>query len=209
MASRFSDAVGPLSRYIQLHPEDSGVRGALAMSQFMTQDYADCVATFKIAEEKLSSIPQMEYVYSESLVRTGDVSAGRNRLESLEAMHPEIGDVHRSLGEVYESQGEGAKAARELRTAIVLNANDAEAHYDLGKVDVAGGNAMAAIPELEAATRLAPKNPSFHRELAGAYRSAQRKDDAAKELKIYEELRNLPASSDRTPAGDKEDATGK
>jgi len=198
-ASQFAEAVAPLSRYVRAHPEDAGVRGALAISLFMTNDYAGCVATFRVAEGKLETIPQMEYAYAESLVRTGEVSAGQRRLESLDTAHPEIGDVHRSLGEVYETQGDFVKAAREFRTAILLNANDAEAHYELGKIDVEGGDGLAAIPELEAAAKLTPQNPLTHRELAAAYRMASRKDDAAKQMEIYESLKN-PAANPEKPA---------
>jgi tetratricopeptide (TPR) repeat protein len=208
MASQFSEATGPLLRYIGRHPEDSGVRGALAMSQFMTQDYAGCVMTFKVAEEKLSSIPQMEYVYAESLVRTGAVREGKTKLETLESAHPEIGDVHRSLGEVYELQGDGMKAKRELHTAIVLNANDADARFELGKIDAADRDVAGAIQELEAATRLAPENATFHRELAVAYRLAQRENDEERELKIYEGLKNPPANGDKSAKAG-ENANGK
>jgi Flp pilus assembly protein TadD len=173
------------------------VRGALAMSQFMTQDYAGCVATFRSAEEKLASIPQMEYVYADSLVRTGEVSGGRSRLEVLEAAHPEIGEVHRSLGELYASLGDLQKATRELKTAILLNPSDAEAHYELGRIEVESGDVAAAIPELETAAKLQPENPLYHRELAAAYRMASRQDDAAKQMEIYESLENRSADSNK------------
>ena len=192
MASRFSDAIPPLSRYVRSHPDDSGTRGALAMSQFMTHDFSGCVNTFRGVEGQLASIPQMEYVYAESLVETGQVSAGKKRMESLSAAHPEIADVHRALGEVYESEGDQKKANGELRTAIELNATDPQAHYDLGKVAVESGDARAAISELETATRLTPGDPAFHRELAAAYKLASRNQDAEKELAISLKLTTEP-----------------
>jgi tetratricopeptide (TPR) repeat protein len=196
MASKFAEAVAPLSRYIAAHPEDSGVRTALAMSQFMTADYAGCLQTEKAGAGIMPSIPQAEYVVAESLVKTGEIAQGRSRLEQLETAHPEIEDVHRSLGEVYEAQGDLPKAARELRTAIVLNGADAEAHYDLGKVLVESGNGPEAIQELENAVKLTPDNPAFHRELAAAYRLASRKDDEIRELDLYDRLKNPPAGAD-------------
>lgn len=205
MASQFSDATAPLSRYIKSHPEDAGVRGALALSQFMTQDYDGCVATFKPAEDKLASIPQMEYAFAEALVRTGEISSGKRRLESLESAHPEIPDVHRSLGEVYDAQADRIRATREFKTAILLNANDSEAHYDLGRVSIESGDVGSAIPELETATKLTPDNPLFHRELASAYGLVSRKDDETKELRIYESLKNPPATS-ASPASAERDA---
>jgi tetratricopeptide (TPR) repeat protein len=202
MASRFSEAIPPLSRYVKLHPGDSGIRGALAMSDYMTGDYRGCVETFKGVEDKLSSIPQMEFVFSESLVQMGQVHAGKTRLEALEAAHPEIADVHRALGEVFDSEGDRQSATKELRAAVSLNASDAKAHYDLGKVDIEAGETTAAISELESATRLDPKDPTFHKELAAAYGLASRKDDATKELAIYQKLMSQAAKSGASEQGE-------
>jgi Flp pilus assembly protein TadD len=145
----------------------------------------------------------MAYVFAESLVQTGAVAEGERRLESLETAHPEIEDVHRSLGEVYESERDPLKAKRELRTAIVLNASDPVAHYDLGKVCAESGDASTAIAELEAAVKLNPENPMFHKQLAIAYRQASRKDDEARELAIYDRLKNPPDGGNKSaPAED-------
>jgi tetratricopeptide (TPR) repeat protein len=189
-ASRFSEAIAPLNRYVRLHPADSGVRGALAISQFMAGDYSGCVENVKDHENEIASIPQMEYAYAESLVKTGAMAAGTSRLEAIEAAHPEIGDVHRSLGEVYASRQEPSKATDELRIAILLNAGDAQAHYDLGQIYLEAGNAPAAIGELETAIRISADDPAYHKELAAAYRLAARSEDAARELAIYERLKN-------------------
>jgi tetratricopeptide (TPR) repeat protein len=189
MASRFSDATPPLARYVHLHPQDAGIRSALAISQFMTSDYRGCVNTLKDADQSIASIPQVQYVYAESLVKTGQVLSGKARLESLEAAHPEIADVHRGLGEALELEGDREKAIQELRSAITLDANDADAHYHLGKIELDSGDASAAIPELESAIKLLPSDPKFHRELAGAYKVALRPADAEKELRVYDALR--------------------
>jgi tetratricopeptide (TPR) repeat protein len=189
MASRFSEAIPPLTRYVRAHAGDSGTRGALAMSQFMVGDYKGCIDTFKTVEEKLSSIPQMEYVFAESLVETGQVASGKTRLEALERAHPEIADVHRALGEVFAAEEDRRSAAKELNTAISLNVSDSKAHYDLGKVEVESGQSAAAIPELEAATLLAPKDPTYHKELATAYSLASRQEEARIQFAIYEGLK--------------------
>lgn len=190
MASQFSVAIPPLSRYVGAHPGDSGVRGALAMSQFMTHDYVDCIDTLNGVEDKLGSIPQMKYIFAESLVKTSKTAEGKRRLEELEAAHPEIADVHRALGEVFAEEHEPAKAAEELRMALVLNGADAQAHFDLGSLKMESGDAAEAIPELQAAVRLAPDESAFHRELAVAYRLTSRSRDAQKEADISERLAN-------------------
>jgi tetratricopeptide (TPR) repeat protein len=130
-ASRFRDAVGPLARYLRSHQSDSSIRSALGISQFMTQDYSGCVKTLQPLEDKISTIPQVEYVYAESLVKSGQAHSGVSRLETLEKSNPEIADVHRALGEAFESQGEMQKAIDELETAIRLLPSDPESHQEL------------------------------------------------------------------------------
>src|SRR3984957_17945854 len=143
-AAKFSDAIPPLSRYLRSHPEDSGIRGALAMSEFMTQNYRGCIDELKGAGEGVTSIPQMQYIYAESLVKTGEVSIGKERLEGLEKAHPEIAEVHRALGEVWELQGDCRKAIAELNEANQLNATDAETHFQLDKAELKCGSIWKA-----------------------------------------------------------------
>jgi tetratricopeptide (TPR) repeat protein len=188
MASKFIEAIPPLSRILRVHREDSGVRNALAMSLFMTQDYRGCAALLQSAEAANASIPQMQYIYAESLVKTGQIAPGSERLQALAAAHPEIAEVHRGLAEVHEQRGERPQALEELRSALRINANDAETYFDLGKIEIASGNAAAAVTALEAAVRLAPNHAEFHRQLASAYQHAFRMGDAEKERLIYEKL---------------------
>ena len=143
-AAKFSEAIPPLTRYLRSHPEDSGIRGALAMSEFMTQNYKGCIDELKGAGEGVTSIPQMQYIYAESLVKTGEVSMGKERLVELERAHPEIAEAHRALGEVWELEGDCRKAITELNEANQLNANDAETHFQLDKAELKCGSVWKA-----------------------------------------------------------------
>jgi tetratricopeptide (TPR) repeat protein len=147
-AAKFSEAIPPLSRYLRLHPEDSSIRGALAMSQFMTQNYRGSIDALKGAGEGVTSIPQMQYIYAESLVKIGEISIGKERLVALEKAHPEIAEVHRALGEIWEIQGDCQKAIKELDEANELNATDAETHFDLDKAELKCGSLGAPTGQL-------------------------------------------------------------
>ena len=201
-ASRFGEAVGPLSRHLHQHGDDQGVRTALAISEFMTGAYSECVKTVRQDEARQTTVPQVEYVYAESLIKTGEAAAGVQRLISLESAHPEVPDTHRALGEVYAGRAEQPKALNEFMTASRLNPNDPETHYDLGKLQLDSGEAAKAISELESAIRLSPDDPRFHLELADAYKAALRREDAAKELQIYAALRSkeMPPAISNTNA---------
>ena len=189
-ASQFGDAIMSLSRYLKSHPDDTGARSVLAISQFMAGKYHDCIETMQPAIGKNDLAPQAEYVYAESMILSGQIAAGTERLTALEKSHPEILDVHRALGEVLGRQGERQRALEELHTAIELGPRDGDSHYDLGKTELESGDTAGAIPALEAAVRLSPESEKFHQELADAYSAALRTEDARKELAICNVLRS-------------------
>ena len=186
---QFADAIMPLSRYLKAHPDDTGARSVLAISQFMGGNYAGCIETLQPLIGKTELAPETEYAYAESMIRTGKLDAGTERLRALESSHPENPDVHRSLGDVLEWQGEKQKAIDELRMAVHLSPRDPELHYDLGKVELESGDSSAAISELEESVWLSPNTEKFHRELADAYSAARRPADAQKEMETCALLR--------------------
>ena len=192
--SQYGDAVMPLSRYVKAHPDDTGARSVLAISQFMTGNYHGCIEALQSVIGKSDLIPQVEYVYAESMIKTGQIGLGTERLGALEKLHPEIPDVHRALGEAFGHQ-ERQRALDEFRTAIQLSPSDAESHYDLGKMELEDGDTAAAILELEAAVRLSPNSEKFHLELADAYKAALRPADAQKEMETYNMLAKQVQSS--------------
>lgn len=183
MASRFQDAVPPLTRYLQQHPHDSGIRPALGISLYMTGNYAAAVRTLQPVLSTFDTIPQVQFVYADSLVKTGQQTAGVARLLALEKQHPQIPDVHRALGEAYAwgAVPDLPKAAEELSAAVRLNPMDAQAHYDLGRLNLQQGNVQAAITELETAVQLKPSDCRLHSELAAAYGQASRPEEAKRE----------------------------
>jgi hypothetical protein len=124
-----------------LHPADSGIRGPLALSEYMTHDYSGCLNALKGAGDDVLSIPQMQYIYADSLVKTGQVALGKQRLETLEAAHPEIAEVHRSLGEVWVTEGDCEKAMKEFDAATQINASDFETRYDIDRAELKCGAA--------------------------------------------------------------------
>jgi tetratricopeptide (TPR) repeat protein len=189
-ASQFSAAIMPLSRYLKSHSNDAGARSVLSISQFMIGNYHGCMETLQPVIGNSALVPQVEYVYAESMVKTGQIAQGIERLEVLEKSHSEIPDVHRALGEALGRQGDQQRAFTELRSAIQLSPRDADSHYDLGKAELEHGDTAAAIPELETAVRLSPESENFHQELADAYTVALRTVDAQKEMEICNVLRS-------------------
>jgi tetratricopeptide (TPR) repeat protein len=187
--AQFADAILPLSRYVRAHPDDTGARSVLVLSQFMIGNYHECIETLQPVIGKTDLVPQVEYAYAESMIKTGQIGPGMEGLRTLEKLHPEIPDVHRALGEALGRQGQQQPALEELHTAIQLSPSDADSHYDLGKMELERGDKAAAISELETAVHLSPNREQFHQKLADAYTAALRPADAQREMKIYNMLR--------------------
>jgi tetratricopeptide (TPR) repeat protein len=186
MSSHFKQAVPPLTRYLKDHAEDASIRSVLGISLFMTKDYAAVIQTLQPTLPRIGAVPQVEYVYAASLVKTGHSSEGVRMLRAMEQKNPSIPDVHRSLAEAYAAGGKPdlERAEEEFAAAIRLNPSDAEAHYELGKLEMALGEVKPAIAELETAVQLGPDDAAAHAALAAAYRQDSRPEDAKRELEL-------------------------
>ncbi|MGA7156518.1 MAG: tetratricopeptide repeat protein [Acidobacteriaceae bacterium] len=173
-AGAFEQAVGPLSHYLQAHPEDDAIRAQLGLSQFSIGNYAATVKTLRPLDAKGSEAPPLQYAYAESLVQSGDTQAGIAKLVDLEKASPQVAEVHRALGEAYAAEKSSA-ATQEFETAIRLNPADAEAHIALAHLQWAKGETKAAAANLEAAAKLEPQNAALQKELADVTHQASPK----------------------------------
>jgi len=136
-ANQYDQAIAPLNRYLQLHPDDGSIRSALGSALFDLKRYAEAVMTLKPLENELSASPQVDYVYSAALIKTGATAAGVTRLQNLENVMPKFVDLHVALADAYSSQGDHANAIRELRLALSLNPADTGAQQRLARESAA------------------------------------------------------------------------
>ena len=81
------------------------------------------------------------------------------------------------------------EALKLLNEAVALRSDYADAHYQLGKIYIEKGETEKAIAQLEIAANSDAKKDYIHYQLSIAYRKAGKKDDAARELKLYQELK--------------------
>ena len=88
----------------------------------------------------------------------------------------------------------GNAAIEEFEHTIQLNPNFATAYYYLGRALMASGNAEAAIPQIQQAFRLSPRDPNtghFHGGMARAFlfmRQHEKSIESAKQARRYQNL---------------------
>jgi tetratricopeptide (TPR) repeat protein len=135
---QYDQAIGPLSRYLQNHPQDSGARSTLALCFFLLQNYQDALKIFQpMAAAQIDAMPVLAYAYAVSLTKAGDYAAGIKNLKSLESAHPDDANIHKALGEAFGAHGDYAQAAEELRAAIRENPSDKDAERELNALEAA------------------------------------------------------------------------
>ena len=92
------------------------------------------------------------------------------------------------LGELARQAQQWDEAVNRFSRAAKLDASFAEAFLGLGMSLLAEKKYAEALPPLETAVRLEPRNPDAHYNLAMAYTRAGRKEDGEKEFAIHKRL---------------------
>jgi len=232
LGNQFDQAVSPLGRLLQAHPDDPWARSALGTSFFKLKRYGEALKTLQPMESKLGADPQLASIYAVCLVKTGEYDRGIGQLQTMVRKDPGVAGTHEVLGEALAGHRDFKNAAEELRAAVRLDPqstvakynlastlielreyDEAQAllldlvktgwqnphvYYSLGKLQLDRGEVKAAVADLETAAKLSPNSGPIHHALADAYRQDSRKEDADREMKLYEALRNDPAKSGGT-----------
>lgn len=124
-AGDYSQAISPLERYLSKDPSNLWARGALGSSYFSVKNYSSAVKALQPMEGQFTS-PQLDFIYSASLVKTGEFDRGVKRLQDLEAANPGIAAIPAALGEAFGGHGDTQKAEEEYRKAEKLGGKASE-----------------------------------------------------------------------------------
>lgn len=98
-ASRYAEAIGPLSRYVSAHSDDAGARSVLAISEFKTGNFQGCINALRPVDGKAELAPEVAYIYADSLLKTGAVEEATQRLTALAKAYPDAPEIQSALTE--------------------------------------------------------------------------------------------------------------
>jgi tetratricopeptide (TPR) repeat protein len=167
---------------------------------FMAQEqYAWAVIEFQKALELGPQLPGLHYQLGEALLfseRTETKRAAAEEQFRLElAGDPQNVDCILKLGEIAAERSQIEEAKSLISRALVLRPSSATAHVAEASLMEREGNVTKAITELEVAEKLAPDVKQTHYRLGALYRKEGRKEDADRQLQIFQRL----ASAEPTP----------
>ena len=165
-AALFTDAVDSFSRALQLDPSSADASIGLARAQFGSGMTQQAETTLERAIANFPNKAPLELELAQLLLKQA-----------------ETGD-----------EGAGARAEQLLKSAVALDDTLAEAHYQLGELELARGQAQRALIHLEKAAKLNPTSAKTHFALSRAFRRLGRNEEAAKQAALYDKLKEQETS---------------
>jgi len=195
LSKHFTEAIAPLTRYLQGHPSDTEKRAELANSEFLCGDYLATLETLQPMLTAIDTQPQLALLYAASLVKMGRYEEGTSRLLRLRKDKEDSSQFHAVLGEAYVGQKSFAAAVAESEESIALNSADAAPYRTLAQVELEQGKLAQAALNLRKIVELDPSDAEVHRQLSLVYRRVGRNEEADHEDRIYERLRKLDLAS--------------
>lgn len=154
-------------------------------------DFERAVKEFRTVSALAPGAPKINYFIGQSLIRLNRFDEAESYFQKELEINPvdETSKYHLALT-LIERKTRTDEAVKLLSEAIALRSDYADAHYQLGKIYIEKGETEKAIIQLEAAVSADAKRDYIHYQLSIAYRKASRREDADRELKIYQELKS-------------------
>ena len=181
-AGMYAQAVPPLLRQVEQHPDDVRARAALGLSFFSVENYTGTVKALQPLDEEVESDPGLGLAYAASLVKTKKYQEGMARLKALEQANPDSAGVRVAIGEAYADQHIHGTAIEEYRKALALAANDPRTHFLLGLSLLEQGSLPEAAQEFRTSLQFDPQGSSAKYHLAYTLIQMQQKEEGKKLL---------------------------
>lgn len=172
--SHYPDAIRSYSSAYDLDPSDAGALLGLGEAKESHGSSADAEKTFEEGARKFPRDARFDLEHAFLLLRRADA-----------------GDKTAT-----------PRAVELLRKALAIDPSSGEAHYQLGNLALEGGRPKEAFDELQKAAQLEPDASKIHFALARACRRLGQKEAAAREMAIFQKLKQQELSmAEAAPAG--------
>jgi tetratricopeptide (TPR) repeat protein len=145
---------------------------------------------------------QTHYLAGLALIQSGKPKDAIEEFRAALKLKPSdvAAKYHLAFSLVQAQQKDEAESL--LREVIQQDPNRGDAYYELGKLQLEKGDTKSAVTSLETATKVSPESDYMHYQLAMAYRRESRSEDADRELKLYQTLKNRQRGRADAPQSD-------
>jgi tetratricopeptide (TPR) repeat protein len=168
--SRYADAISATQAALAANPKSYALHLRLGATYLSSDRYAEAEQTFRELVRAGDPLPTSYIGLAQVLLRTG---RAEDAVMELTAAGEKLGPnflIAYFRGLALNRAAKPEQAATAFEEAVHLNPNSAEAHFGLGKTELALGRGTDATSELEQSLRLSPGNVQAQRLLTQAHR---------------------------------------
>jgi tetratricopeptide (TPR) repeat protein len=153
------------------------------------------VDEFKKALDLAPTSRREQLNYGLALLRGGKTKEGVEQLEKVQKQHPDLPHTYFNLGIVYKKDGDFEKAQPQFERMVKLAPDEPISHYNLGVLLRQANKLNEAISEFQRAIALNGNLAAPHFQLYNVYRALGRREDMARELKLFQDLKKAQEGS--------------
>ena len=172
-------------------PPDSGASYLLTARMLFRQEFIPIAEEY--AQKAVATDPKLPLAHQllgEIEMFTSKIPEAIKAFEQELAINPANPVTYYKLADAYSRVQKYEEAERMLQRSIWLDATATGPYVLLGKVLQKKGEPILAVAYLQRAAAMDPNNPMTHQLLGQAYRDVGKTEDAERELKTAEQLRN-------------------
>jgi len=189
-AKDYANARKAFARMFALAP-DSGASYLLTARMLFRQEFTPIAEEY--AQKAVATDPKLPLAHQllgEIEMFTSKIPEAIKAFEQELAINPANPVTYYKLADAYSRVQKYEEAERMLQRSIWLDATATGPYVLLGKVLQKKGEPILAVGYLQRAAAMDPNNPMTHQLLGQAYRDVGKTEDAERELKTAEQLRN-------------------
>jgi Tfp pilus assembly protein PilF len=175
-------------------PDSAQMHQAMAHEQIRQGDLNGAIGNLREAETIDPTLPAIHYELGEALRTSPDLTqragAAAEYQKDLD-QNPRDADAMVRLGDLQADAGNDEAAAAEYRKALAVDPANEAASIGLARTFTERDEPAQAVPLLQAVLSADPTSVDAHFRLSTAYRKLHRPQDAERELKEYQRLKDL------------------
>lgn len=119
----------------------------------------------------------------------GDIAGAIDAFTQAVQLNPNDPNIHKELAGAYAADGRPDEAFCELMAALLIDGRDAQVHADIGRLRLDAGRTAEAVVAFNRALELMPEGYEIRYALATAYARLGNRDEAARQLDMFDRLR--------------------
>ncbi|MBI3474366.1 MAG: tetratricopeptide repeat protein [Acidobacteria bacterium] len=185
----YDEGVRRLKTMADAEPNSADVHMMLGSAFADQREYDTALQEYRKSIEIDPNQVQAHYLTGLALIRNGHPKDAVEEFRTALKLSPShvLAKYHLAFSLIHAEQKDEAKTL--LQEVIQQDPTYADAYYELGKLQLEQGDSKGAVVSLESGTKASPDADYIHYQLAMAYRRESRKEDAERELKLYQTLK--------------------